>query len=278
MMDCKKALAEVNGDFDKAIESLKKSGLAKAIKKGDRIAAEGLIFSKLSSSEAVLMELNCETDFVAKNEDFVKLGNQITDCIFTSKPASLEEVLGLKIGNETITDKINSLISVIGEKISLRRYERMVAKQNGLLTQYSHQDGKIVVLIEVAGDKVSEEVAKNIAMQVVAMSPTYVNKSDVPEAILAPEKKLFLEQMKDTKKPPEILEKIVAGKVDKFASEISLMQQNYVKDMSGKKKVSDYLKENDPNAKVIQFVRLAVGEGIEKRKDDFAEEVARMTK
>lgn len=275
MMDCKKALAEVNGDFDKAVENLKKHGLAKALKKGDRIAAEGLIFTKIAGSEAIMLELNCETDFVAKNDDFLNLGQKLVDVILAKKPASVEEAMNLSLDKETVNEKINSLIAVIGEKISLRRFE-ILSASNGKVVLYNHQGGKIAVLIAVSGEKVTDDVARDLAMQVAAMAPRYVDKSEVGPDVLAAEKKIFLEQLKSSGKPAEILEKIVMGKLDRFASEMSLMQQVFVKDPAGKKTIAQYLKEADPQAKVLKFARFAVGEGIEKKKEDFAEEVAKM--
>jgi elongation factor Ts len=278
MMDCKKALQEVNGDFQEALDFLKKQGLANAEKKGSRIAAEGLVFTKINGSEAVLLELNCETDFVAKNDDFLKLGDKLADQVLAAKPANVDEVLKLDLEGESIQEKINSLIAVIGEKISLRRFEVVTSTDGGNISIYNHQGGKIAVLTEISGDKITDEVGKNIGMQIAAMSPRYIDKSEVSTADLEQEKAMFLEQMKDSGKPAEILEKIVVGKLDKFAGEMSLLQQPYVKDMGGKNKVQDYLKEVDSAAKVIQFIRYEVGEGIEKRQDDFAEEVAKMAK
>lgn len=276
MMDCKTALNESGGDFEKAIDFLKKQGLAKAVKKGDRIAAEGLIFVKVAASEAILLELNCETDFVAKNDDFIKLGNQLTDVVIQNKPSSVDEALGLKVGAQTTQDLINSLIAVIGEKISLRRFTILKPQQNGKMGFYSHMGGKMAVLLEVTGGKVGEDTIKDLAMQVVAMSPQYIDKSEVPLNVMAREKEIQLESLKASGKPIEILEKIIVGKLDKFASEMSLLQQAFIKDTTGKKTVAQHLKEVDPTAKIVQFMRYAVGEGIEKKKDDFAQEVAKM--
>lgn len=276
MMDCKKALQETNGDFETAIGVLKKQGLAKAVKKVGRIAAEGLIFNKIQGSEAVILELNCETDFVAKNDDFLKLGNALADLILKQKPATVDDLLKLQIDGVSVEEKINSNIAVIGEKLSLRRFEVVSAKQDGNLTLYNHSGGRIAVLIEITGDKVTDEVGKDLAMQIAAMSPQYIDKSDVPQDVLDKEKKFQMEQLKETGKPPEILEKIIVGKLNKFAGEMSLLQQAYVKDMSNKKSVGQHLKEIDPKATVIQFTRYAIGEGIEKRQDDFADEVKKM--
>lgn len=276
MMDCKKALTEANGSFEEAIEVLKKQGLAKAVKKGDRIAAEGLIFSKVSDTAGTVLELNCETDFVSKNDDFINLGKELLEIISAKNPATVEAVMDLSIGGVTVQEKINTIIAKIGEKISLRRFQTMTAQVGSKIALYNHAGGRISVLIQISGDKVTEDVAREIAMQVAAMSPTYIDKTEVPRDILDKEKVIQMEQLKESGKPVEILEKILVGKLDKFAGEMSLMQQTFVKDPSGKKTVGTYLKEVDAAAKVVQFVRYAVGEGIEKRKDDFAEEVKNM--
>lgn len=278
MMDCKKALSECNGRFDEAVDFLKKQGLAKAVKKGGRIAAEGLIFCELRNNLAVMAELNCETDFVARNDDFLKLGRIITHTILTKKPVSVDEALTLSVEGVTLTDLINNNIAVIGEKLFLRRFVLMTPQKGGNLSQYNHANGRIVVTVEMTGnDEITDEVRRNIAMQVAAISPQYIDKKEVSSDVLNKEKEIFLAQMQDSGKPEEVLERIVQGKLDKFAGEISLMQQMYVKDAGGKQTVEAYLKTLDPSAKVIQFVRYAVGEGIEKRKDDFAEEVKKMT-
>lgn len=276
MMDCKKALQETSGDFEKAIDFLKQQGLAKAVKKGDRIAAEGLIFSNVQGNVGVVAELNCETDFVSRNADFIKLGNDLVDAIIKNKPATVDQTLTLKMGQGSAQEHINQNIVVIGEKLSLRRFQLMTPKKGGQIVLYSHAGGRIAVLVEVTGSKVSSDVCKDVAMQIAAMCPLYVDKSEVSQDVLNREKAIYLEQMKDSGKPAAILEKILVGKLDKFAGEMSLLQQIFVKDTTGKKTVAQYLKESDPQASVAQFVRYAVGEGIEKRKDDFADEVKRM--
>lgn len=276
MMDCKAALNESGGDFDKAVDFLKKQGLAKAVKKGDRIAAEGLVFAKVTPSEAILLELNCETDFVAKNDDFVKLGNQLVDIVIKNKPVSVAAALGLQVGAQTVQDLINSLIAVIGEKVSLRRFMVIKPQHDGKIGFYNHMGGKMAVLLEITGGKIGDDTVKDIAMQVVAMSPQYIDKSEVPVSVIAREKEIQLEILKTSGKSTDIWEKIIVGKLDKFASEMSLLQQAFIKDTTGKKTVAQHLKEVDPTAKIIQFTRYAVGEGIEKKKDDFAQEVAKM--
>lgn len=276
MMDCKKALNESEGDFEKAVEYLKKAGLAKAVKKSGRVAAEGLIFSKVDGNEAVLLELNCETDFVAKNDQFIEFGKKLADFFLEKKPASLEEALTLELEGNAVKDKITDMVSVIGENISLRRVESVKGGDASKIGGYNHMDGKIVVLVEMEGEKISDELIKDLGMQIAAMSPQYIDKTEVPSSVLEKEKAFHLEQMQDSGKPAEILEKIVQGKLNKFASEMSLLQQAYVKDTGGKKTVEQHIKEIAPGAKVKKFFRYAVGEGIEKKEDDFASEVAKM--
>ncbi|EKD50679.1 MAG: Elongation factor Ts [uncultured bacterium] len=278
MMDCKKALTESNGNFEEAVDYLKKQGLAKAVKKGGRIAADGLVFSTIAGSTGLVLELNCETDFVARTDDFVNFGNQLVQTILKNKPTSLEEALAVKMDERTIEESLNDKIAKIGEKLSLRRFKIVTAKAGGKLGLYSHAGGKIAVLLEVTGDKIDDEVIRNLAMQITAMSPQYTDKSEVPQDILDREKEIQLAQLIESGKPANILEKIIVGKLDKFAGEMSLMQQSYVKDSSGKTSVAAYLKTVDPQAKVVQFLRYEVGEGLEKRKDDFAQEVASMVK
>lgn len=276
MMDCKKALSEANGNFEAAVEFLKKQGLAKAVKKGDRVAAEGLIFSKVEGSMGLLLELNCETDFVSKNEDFLKLGNKLAELIAVKKPANAEIALALPLDDKTVQDVINENISLIGEKLSLRRTQIMNAKDGGKIALYNHAGGRIAVLVEIKGDKVTEELCRDVAMHAAAMNPAYLTKSDVPADVLAKEKAIKIDQLRESGKPENMLEKIVQGQLDKFASEMSLSQQIFVKDPAGKKTVEQHVKDVDSSAKIVQFVRFAVGEGIEKKVDDFAEEVKRM--
>lgn len=273
MMDCKKALQETGGDFEKAIDFLKKTGLAKAAKKSSRVAAEGLVFSKVTPEKAVLAEVNCETDFVSKNEDFQKFGEALVNLIHSSDVTDIEGALELSMNAGTVSDKIKSLIAVIGENINFRRMQ-VIQPTQGKLGHYIHTGGKIVVVAEATGN-LDEGTIKDVCMQVAAMSPQFVDKSQVPQDILEREKKIFKEQLLETGKPEEVVEKILVGKLDKFAGEISLLQQTFVKD--SKKTVAQFLKDQDPQATITRFVRMGVGEGVEKREDDFAAEVAKMT-
>lgn len=275
MMDCKKALTESHGDFEQAVDFLKKQGLAKAGQKGERVAAEGLVFYKSDASQATLLELNCETDFVSRNEDFRKLGEDLVALLHDKQTLRLDDVLTLDLGGVKVSERLSEAVTKIGEKISLRRVQTVTPKSGGKLGAYVHMDGRIVVVAEVTGN-VNDELIKDVCMQVTAMNPLYVDKSEVPQEALDREKVIYLDQLRDSGKPKNILEKIVAGKLDKFAQEISLHQQLFVKDPSGKKTILDHLKDTDKTARVVQFVRYAVGEGLEKRKDDFADEVAKM--
>lgn len=276
MMDCKRALEASKGNFEVAIDWLKKQGMAKAVKKGDRVAAEGLVFSKYEAGTAVLVELNCETDFVARNHDFKKLGDRLAGIVHKNHPAGVEDLLKLNSDHQAVAQMITGAVAVLGENIMVRRFCVFKAKESGRVFLYNHAGGRIAVLIEVAGERVTEEAGRNLAMQIAALSPQYLDKSQVPRDVLERERQIQLTQLESSGKPPQVVEKIVAGKLDKFSGELSLMQQIYVKDSQGKRRVEEYLKEVDPRARVVQFVRFAVGEGIERHKDDLAREVQKM--
>ncbi len=267
MMECKKALVENNGDIETAMEWLRKSGLAKADKKASRIAAEGRIVAAQTAGKAVLVEINCETDFVAKDASFLKFSDAVADVALNS---DVSDVDGLKAaaypGASNVEEAAKALIVTIGEKIDVRRMA--LVKTDGVIGSYIH-GGRIGVLVALKGG--SEELARGIAMHVAAMNPAYVRADDVPADFLAKEKDIALSQMSDKEKakPAEILEKIVAGKVNKIISEVTLLGQPYVLDTNVS--VADALKKE--GADVISVVRLAVGEGIEKVEEDFAAEV-----
>ena len=279
MMDCKKALVSSEGDFERALEILRKQGLAAANKKAGRIASEGIIVVALStdSRKAAMLELNSETDFVAKNDDFKKFGEDLAHLILQKNPASVEELSGFILGgSETVTDRLNLLISKIGEKISLRRFACEEASANEKLGSYIHLGSKIGVVVRINGKNISDTLIKEVAMHVAASHPLYLKRQEIPETILAKEREIYLEQMKDSGKPANILEKIIEGKLSKFASDICLADQIFIKDPTGKKTVAQVLKEVDPSLQVLSFTRYQVGEGIEKKKEDFAAEVAKM--
>jgi elongation factor Ts len=267
MMECKKALVENNGDIDTAMEWLRKSGLAKADKKASRIAAEGRIVAAQAAGKAVLVEVNCETDFVAKDASFLKFSDTVADVALNSGAADIDALKAAAYpGAANVEEAGKALIATIGEKIDVRRLARV--ENDGVIGSYIH-GGRIGVLVALKGG--SDELAKGIAMHVAAMNPPYVRADDVPADFLAKEKDIALSQMsdKDKAKPAEILEKIVAGKVNKIISEVTLLGQPYVLDTNVT--VADALKKE--GADVVSVARLAVGEGIEKATEDFAAEV-----
>jgi len=267
MMECKKALVENNGDIEAAIDWLRKSGLAKADKKSSRIAAEGLIVSARKGPDAVLVEINCETDFVAKDASFVAFCNNVADVALQSGAADVEALLAAAYpGDGSVEETAKVLVSTIGEKIDVRRMARV--HTDAVLGSYIH-NGRIGVLVALDGG--DEELAKGIAMHVAAMNPAYVQAEDVPAEVLAKEKDIALSQMSENekRKPADILEKIISGKVHKIIAEITLLGQPYVLDTGIS--VADALKKS--GAHVRSVVRLAVGEGIEKQAEDFHAEV-----
>ncbi|MBE1161640.1 translation elongation factor Ts [Dyella acidiphila] len=267
MMECKKALVENNGDIEVAMEWLRKSGLAKADKKAGRVAAEGRIVTAQGNGAAVLVEVNCETDFVTKNPDFVKFSDNVADVALKSGASDIDALKAAAYpGGGTVEEAAKALVATIGENIQVRRMARVA--NDGVTAAYIH-GGRIGVLVALKGG--SEDLAKGIAMHVAAMNPAYVRAEEVPADFLAKEKDIALSQMseKDKAKPAEILEKIVGGKVSKIISEVTLLGQAYVLDTNTT--VGDALKKE--GADVISVARLAVGEGIEKVQDDFAAEV-----
>lgn len=267
MLDCKKALQEVNGDIEKAIDWLREKGISKAAKKESRIAAEGLCVTLAEGNDAVMVEVNCETDFVAKNEDFQSFINLLAKAILTNSVKTNEDVLALTIDGETIESKIINLTAKIGEKISFRRFVKLNKQDDEVFGHYLHMGGKIGSLVVVKG--ANDEVAKDVAMHVAAMNPTCVTRDDVPSDLLERESNVIKEQVMNEGKPAEIAEKMVAGRLNKFYKEICLNEQPFIKesDMT----VEQYVKNHD--GKVIEMVRFAVGEGIEKKQEDFASEV-----
>lgn len=282
MMDCKKALQEANGDVDTAVDNLRKKGLAKAAKKAGRIAAEGIIEDKMSSdgNTAVLVEVNCETDFVVKTEDFRKYSANLAEVVLKEEPADLDSLLGLKIDGKLIKDFQTDLVAKIGENIHVRRFDVMKSAKAEKIGVYIHAGSKIgaMVLFDDPASKLEDQLAKEVAMHVAAMSPIYPNKDSVPESYISKEKEIIKEQISSDKKPPEILEKIMQGKLSKQLSEVCLEDQVFVKDTDGKTTVKNTLKKVDPSIKIKQFVRLQVGEGIEKKESNLAAEVAEMVK
>ena len=267
MMDCKKALVECNGDMDKAIDYLREKGISKAAKKAERIAAEGLSNIYINGNDAVVVELNSETDFVAKNSEFKDLLDKIGNTILENKVETMEDALNAKCGKETINELIVNATAKIGEKISLRRFEKVTKEASQVFGSYLHMGGKISSLTVVDGDK--EEVARDVAMQAAAMRPLYINIESIPAEDLEHEKAVIKEQVINEGKKPEFADKIVEGRIRKFYEETVLEEQAFIKD-SGIT-VKTYLENN--NSKLVKLIKYEVGEGMEKRNDDFAAEV-----
>ena len=257
MMDCKKALVEADGDIDAAIEILRKSSGMKAAKKAGRIAADGILGSKVAGGKGVIVEVNCETDFAAKDESFQAFVETVTDKVFDTGTTDIE-ALGLDSEREALVQKI-------GENISIRRAE--VFEEGDQVVEYIHTNGKIGVLVAMAGG--TEELGRDVAMHIAAMSPTVVSPEDAPAELVAKEREIYTAQAEESGKPPEIIEKMIDGRIKKYLSEISLLEQPFVKD--GDTRVGALLKNQ--GASISRFVRLEVGEGIEKEEEDFAAEV-----
>jgi len=267
MMDCKKALVETNGDMEKAIDYLREKGISKAAKKAERIAAEGLSNIYIKGNDAVVVELNSETDFVAKNAEFKELLDKIGNTILENNVTSMEEALNTKCGDETINDLIVNATAKIGEKIFLRRFEKVTKTDSQVFGSYLHMGGKISSLTIIEGG--NEEVARDVAMQAAAMRPQYINIESVPAEDLEREKAVIKEQVINEGKKPEFADKIVEGRIRKFYEETVLEEQAFIKD-SGLT-VKAYLENN--KATLVKLVKYEVGEGMEKRNDDFAAEV-----
>jgi elongation factor Ts len=264
MLDCKKALVETDGDIELAIENMRKNGQAKAAKKAGRIAAEGVILTKVAKGVATMMEVNSETDFVARDDGFVKFGQQLIEVAFANKINDMDTLNNSEVDGVKVSDLRDNLVAKIGENISPRR---VVTVEGDNIGAYVHSARIGVIAILQGGD---EELAKDIAMHVAASSPQFVKPEDVSAEVVAKEKEIQLDIALQSGKPPEIAEKMVSGRMKKFTGEISLTGQPFVKDPSIL--VADLLKSK--GADVINFVRFEVGEGIEKKEEDFAAEVA----
>lgn len=267
MLDCKKALDETKGNIEEAINWLREKGISKAAKKAERIAAEGLSEAVSNDTNAVIVEVNCETDFVARNEEFKTLINTIANTLLNNDVNTMEEANKLVVDNETIEEKVVAFTAKIGEKISFRRFEKLTKTENQEFGIYSHMGGKITSVVVLEGK--NPEVAKDIAMHVAAMNPSYLTSNDIPEDVLNKEREIIKEQSMNEGKPAEIAEKMVEGRIRKFFKEVCLVEQEFIKDSS--LSVGNYAKNN--NCSIVKMVRYEVGEGIEKRNDDFAAEV-----
>ena len=272
MMDSKKALVKADGDIEKAIDILRENGVAKAAKKSGRIAAEGLAEYAFEGNNAVVVEINSETDFVSSNDKFIKLVDDVTKAILAAKPANVEEALKSPMGDSTIGEEITNLTAVIGEKITLRRFDLITKNDDEVFGAYKHNGGAIVAVVTLKGN--SEEAAKNIAMHVAAINPEYLDKDSVPKADFDRQKEVFTKETENEGKPAKIIPKIVEGRVNKYLSEICLVDQPYVKD--GDMTVAEYAKLE--GCEVVGYKRYEVGEGIEKKQEDFAAEVKEQMK
>jgi len=267
MMDCKKALSAADGDMDKAIDDLRKASGLKAAKKASRVAAEGIVLTKIAEdgNYGVIIEVNSETDFAARDENFLDFSQQAIELAYSNNDADVQGIL-----NAGLEDLRQALVQKVGENINLRRIDRLKFEDanQGIVASYVHSNNRIAVLISLQGG--DESLARDIAMHVAAVNPMVVRAEDVPEDVLAKESEIYSAQARESGKPEEIIEKMIIGRLRKFVAEISLLEQPFVKDSD--KKIVDLLKE--AGADVVNFVRYEVGEGIEKEDVDFAEEVA----
>ena len=269
MMDCKKALTETDGDIDKAIDYLREKGIAKAAKKADRIAAEGLVHVEVKGNEAAIVEINSETDFVARNEGFQELVKEIANQILDTKPESVDALMETKLPNgHSVDEKMKEAISTIGEKLSIRRFAVKSKSDNDAFGAYLHMGGRIGVLSVVEGST-DEEAAKDVAMHIAAINPKYVSSEQVSEDEINHEREVLKQQALNEGKPANIVEKMVEGRLRKYLQEICAVDQNFVKDPD--QTVEAFLKSK--GGKLVDFVRYEVGEGMEKRAENFADEV-----
>ena len=286
MMDCKKALTESNGDFDKAVEYLREKGLAAAQKKAGRIAAEGMVYATVCGKVGVVVEVNAETDFVAKNDMFQTFVKDVADVVAEQNPADVDALLACKMGEDTVEAALKEKILVIGENIKIRRFERF----EGICSAYIHAGGTHAVLVgfetseEIAAKPEFEAYGKDIAMQIAAANPGYLCEADVPAEVIEKEKEILLAQIandpKNANKPDAIKEKMVLGRIGKFYKENCLVDQEFVKDneLTVAKYTDKVAKELGGEIKITKFARYEKGEGLEKKSDDFAAEVASMMK
>ena len=293
MMDCKKALTATDGDMDKAVEFLREKGLATAQKKAGRIAAEGIVMLKVSEDgkKAVAVEVNAETDFVAKNEKFQGYVAQVAELALNTKAADIDAFMEEEwtfSESATVKEELAHQIATIGENMNIRRFTQ-VTEENGFVASYTHMGGKIGVLVDVETDVVNDavkEMAKNVAMQVAALKPLYTNDSEVSAEYIAHEKEILMAQIqndpKESQKPEKVIQGMITGRIKKELKEICLLDQVYVKAEDGKQSVGKYVQEvakaNNANITIKGFVRFETGEGLEKKEENFAEEVAKQMK
>lgn len=270
MMDCKKALVEAEGDIAKAVDILREKGLSQAAKKASRVAAEGAVGSAVSEDgkTGTILEVNCETDFVGTNEDFRNLAASIADQILAVNPADVEALLDSEIDGKKVRDLVTEAVAKIGENISVRRFVRYESAE-GKVYSYIHGGGKIGVLVEMIG--ADDELGKDIAMQVAAANPSYLDRTQISQAEIDHEKEVLAVEARNEGKPENIIEKMVIGRINKYYKEVCLVDQEFIKD--GDLTISKLLKSK--NASVVRFARYQLGEGIEKKQDDLAAEVAK---
>ena len=268
MLDCKKALEACEGNLDKAVDWLREKGIAKAAKKTDRIAAEGLSDIFVNGNKAVILEINSETDFVAKNEEFKNFVKEIGNALLNSNVKTMEEALKLDVNGETIEEKVIAITAKIGEKISFRRFSVLEKNDNEVFGTYLHMGGRIASLVLISGN--DSNVAREVAMHAAAMRPLYMNESMVPADVLEKEKNVMRQELLNEGKPADKIENILVGKIRKYYEEVCLENQIYVK-AENKETVGKYLSNN--NSQLKAMIRFEVGEGMEKRNDDFASEV-----
>ena len=274
MMDCKKALVETDGNIDAAVDFLREKGLSSAAKKADRIAAEGTTYILEQGNDAVLVEVNAETDFVAKNEGFQTLVRELAEHLLATKPATVEEATASTMSNGlNVADHISNAIAKIGEKITLRRFVVRTKTDNDAFGPYLHMGGRIGVLVTLEGST-DAQAAKDVAMHVAALNPQFISRDEVSEDDVDRERKVLTEQALNEGKPENIVAKMVEGRLGKYFEEVCLLEQSFVKNSD--QKVKDFVKTT--GGTVTEFVRYGVGEGIEKRQDNFAEEVMSQVK
>lgn len=268
MMDCKKALTEADGDMAKAVDILREKGLSQAAKKAGRIAAEGAVVSYVSEDGkvGVIVEVNCETDFVGHNEGFQTLAKSIAKQVTVAAPADVDALLASEMDGKTVKDLVTEAVAKIGENISVRRFERFESAE-GQVYSYIHGGGKIGVLVDMKGG--DAELGKDVAMQVAAANPSYLNRDQVPAAELEHEKTVLSEQARNEGKPEKIIEKMVIGRINKYYKEVCLLDQEFIKD--GDLTITKLLKSK--GAEVARFARFQLGEGIEKKQENFVEEI-----
>lgn len=270
MMDCKKALVEAEGDMEKAVDILREKGLSQAAKKASRVAAEGAVVSAISADGKVgtIVEVNCETDFVGSNDDFRALAARIAQQIIAVNPADVEALLASEMDGMAVKDQVTEAVAKIGENISVRRFVRYESAE-GAVYSYIHGGGKIGVLVEMKG--ADAELGKDVAMQVAAANPSYLDRTQVPQAEIEHEKEVLAVEARNEGKPEKIIEKMVLGRINKYYKEVCLVDQEFIKD--GDLTIAKLLKSK--NAEVVRFARFQLGEGIEKKQDDLAAEVAK---